>query len=152
MLQTESVPATLRVMNQKPLLADVMTTAPITVETTQPLSEVYTLLQNRSFHHVPVVDGDKPIGMIAASDILKLVYDIEGSDDFVLMTMLDHQFNIEDAMTAELITALHTDPLKKVADLMADGSLHSVVVVDDAGDLAGIVTSSDLIRQLSKLL
>lgn len=152
MLQTDSVPATLRVMNQKPLLADVMTTDPTTVETTQPLSEVYTLLQNRNFHHVPVVDGDKPIGMIAASDILKLVYDIEGSDDFVLMTMLDHQFNIEDAMTTELITVLHSDSLKTVADLLADGSVHSVVVVDDAGDLEGIVTSSDLIRQLSALL
>jgi len=129
-----------------------MTSDPQTVSLGQPLSEVYTLLQNRSFHHVPVVDGNVPVGMISATDILKLVYDIDGSDDRLLRTFLDHQFTLEDAMTTKLVTAQLGDDLRTVVDHMASGVIHSVMILNDDGELAGIVTSTDLIRQLGQLL
>lgn len=139
-------------MNNKPTIADVMTSEPETVHVGQPLSDVYTLLQNRSFEHVPVVDAGMPVGVIAATDILKLVYDVEGHDDRMLHTVLDHQFTLEDAMTVDLVTVARRDPLRSVVDHMANDSVHSVMVLDDAGALVGIVTSSDLIRLLGELL
>lgn len=139
-------------MKNKPTIADVMTSEPETVHVGQPLSDVYTLLQNRSFQHVPVVDGDVPVGLIAATDILKLVYDVEGHDDRMLHTILDHQFTIEDAMTVDLVTVGHEEPLRSVVDHMANGSVHSVIVLAEGGALAGIVTSSDLLRLLGDLL
>jgi CBS domain-containing protein len=139
-------------MKHKPQLSDVMTREPETVHIGQPLSDAYTLLQNRKYHHVPVVDGDTPVGMISSSDILKLVYDIEGNDDRMLRTMLDHQFRLEDAMSTELVTVRSGESVRKVAGHLSSGDNHSVVVVNDDGDLEGIVTSSDLIRQLAELL
>ena len=139
-------------MKNKPALIDVMTSDPETVHIAQPLSEVYVLLKNRSFHHVPVLDGDKPVGMIAASDIVRLVYDAEGADERMLRTLLDHQFTIEDAMTPELATVDIGDSLRKAAELMADGSVHSVLVLDLDGALAGIITSTDLIRLVVDML
>ncbi len=139
-------------MKNKPKLAELMTSDPQTVSLGQPLSEVYTLLQNRSFHHVPVVDGNVPVGMISATDILKLVYDIDGSDDRLLRTFLDHQFTLEDAMTTKLVTAQLGDDLRTVVDHMESGVIHSVMILNDDGELAGIVTSTDLIRQLGQLL
>ncbi len=129
-----------------------MTKDPETIHLGQSLSDAYTLLQNRSFHHVPVVDGLVPVGLIAATDILKLVYDIEGSDDRLLLTMLDHQFSLEDAMSVDLLSVHLDDPLRKVVDHLATGNAHSVIVLNDDGELEGIVTSSDLIRQLGELL
>lgn len=139
-------------MKNKPTLADVMTSEPETVHVGQPLSDVYTLLQNRRFQHVPVVDGDVPVGLIAATDILKLVYDVEGHDDRMLHSILDHQFTLEDAMSVDLVTVERGDPLRSVVDHMANGSVHSVIVLNDDGALAGIVTSSDLIRLLGEFL
>ena len=139
-------------MKNKPKLAELMTSDPQTVSLGQPLSEVYTLLQNRSFHHVPVVEGKVPVGMISATDILKLVYDIDGSDDRMLRTFLDHQFTLEDAMTTELITVQLDDELRTVVNHMASGVIHSVMVLTDDGELAGIITSTDLIWQLGQLL
>lgn len=139
-------------MKNKPTLAEVMTTDPETVHVGQPLSEVYVLLQNRSFHHVPVLDSGKPVGLIAATDILRLVYDAQGADERMLRTLLDHQFSIEDAMSEELITVSTSDPLRKAIDHMATGDVHSVVVLDADGGLAGIVTSTDLIRLLSEMI
>ena len=139
-------------MKHKPHLSDVMTRDPQTVHLGQPLSDAYAVLQNHPFHHLPVVDGDTPVGMISSTDILKLVYDVESNDDRMLRTMLDHQFTLEDAMTTELVTVRNAESVRKVANHMASGDVHSVVVVNDEGGLEGIVTSSDLIRQLAELL
>jgi CBS domain-containing protein len=139
-------------MKNKPLLSDVMTREPETVHIGQPLSDVYTLLQNRKYHHVPVVEGDTPVGMISSTDILKLVYDVQDGDDRMLRTMLDYQFNLEDAMSTELVTVRNGESVRKVAEHLSTGDIHSVIVVNDDGELEGIVTSSDLIRQLAELL
>ncbi len=139
-------------MKHKPQLRDVMTAEPKTVHIGQPLSDVYQVLESNPFHHVPVVNGDTPVGMISSTDILKLVYDVEHSDDRMLRTMLDHQFTLEDAMSTELITVKTTETVHTVANHLSSGAVHSVVVVDDDGELVGIVTSSDLIRQLAELV
>lgn len=139
-------------MKIKPALADVMTKEPETVEIGQPLSEVYTLLRNRSFHHVPVLDSGVPVGLISATDILRLVYDAEGRDEQQLRGLLDYQFSIEDAMTVDLVSVRKGDPVSTVVDRLADGTVHSVVVLDDKDQLVGIVTSTDLIRLLGRLL
>lgn len=129
-------------------ISDVMTTEVLTVDTSQPLSEVYDLFQARSIHHLPVVEGAKPVGMVSATDVLALVYDINNPGDHMMRTMLDHQFNIEDAMTTELELLTVDSTVRDAADRLADGDYHSVLVVDAVGDLVGIVTSTDLIRYL----
>lgn len=139
-------------MKHKPQLSDVMTREPDTVHLGQSLSAVYALLQKGDYHHVPVVDGDTPVGMISSTDILALVYDVESNDERMLRTMLDHQFTLEDAMSTELVTVRSGESVRKVANYMSTGETHSVVVVSDDGALEGIVTSSDLIRQLAELL
>ena len=139
-------------VKNKPKLSDVMSTEPVTVHLSQPISDVYILLQSHSFHHVPVVDGAKPVGLISATDILKLVYDVEGHDERMLRTFLDHQFTIEDAMSTDLIMMKQDEPLRVAVKHMSSGQVHSVLVVDDLGELTGIVTSTDLIQQLGELL
>ena len=139
-------------MKHKPQLSDVMTREPDTVHLGQPLSEAYALLQKGEYHHVPVVDGVVPVGMISSTDILALVYDVESNDDRMLRTMLDHQFTLEDAMSTDLVTVRNGESVRKVANHMSTGDTHSVVVVNDEGALVGIVTSSDLIRQLAELI
>jgi CBS domain-containing protein len=139
-------------MKHKPRITDVMTSDPETVHIGQSLADVYTVLQNGTFHHVPVVDGRKPVGMISATDILALVYDIDKNDDRMLRSMLEHQFTLDDAVSTDLITVQRDETLRAVADHLSHGSRHSVVVVNDEGDLDGIITSSDLIREFGALL
>ena len=131
-----------------PSISEVMTTEVITADRSQALSEVYDLFESRNIHHLPVMDGQKPVGMVSASDVLRLVYDIEDPTDRMMRSMLDHQFNIDDAMTVELDTLGVDATVHDAADRLSGGDYHSVVVVDAVGHLAGIVTSTDLIRYL----
>ena len=133
---------------KSPAITAVMTAEPRTVQRSEPLSEAYHLLQRAPFHHLPVMDGDDPVGLISSTDILKLVYDIDGNDDRLLSVMLDHQFNIDDAMTEELETLPSSATVKDAAKVLREGKIHSVLVIGDNGMLEGIVTSTDLIQFL----
>jgi CBS domain-containing protein len=51
---------------------------------------------------------------------------------------------IRDVMTETVVTAPSTAPVREVAELMRERNVGSVVLVDDAGRLAGFVTDRDL--------
>ena len=127
-----------------------MTSEPRTIERTDPISDAYGVLENAPFHHLVVVEGDEPVGMLSTADILRLVYDVDGYDERRLRTYLDHQFTIDDAMTTDLRTLGSEATIRDAAEAMAGGDIHSVVVVDE-GSLTGIVTTTDLVRFIRDL-
>jgi CBS domain-containing protein len=135
-------------MNPSASIAEVMTADPVTIDRSEPISEAYRLLRDAPFHHLPVLDGDEPVGMVATSDILRLVYDVDGVDDRALRTYIDHQFTMDDAMSVDLRTLAPDATVRDAAAALADGSIHSVLVMDE-GKIAGIVTTTDLVRWLS---
>lgn len=137
-------------MRQQAISA-LMTTDIVSIDVGQPLSDAYHALKGAPYHHIPVLDGDRPVGMISSTDVLKLVYDVEGASDKVLTAMLDHQFTIEDAMTPDLVTLPESATVHDAAELLADGKRHSVLILDADGTLAGIVTTTDLVRYLRDL-
>ena len=137
-------------MRQQPI-SNVMTTDVVSIDLDQPLSDAYHALQGAPYHHIPVLDGDRPVGMLSSTDILRLVYDVEGASDKMLTSMLDHQFTIEDAMTPDLVTLTESANVHDAAELLADSKRHSVLVVAADGSLVGIVTTTDLVRYLRDL-
>jgi len=129
-------------------ITQVMTPDPVTIQLDQPISEAYLILTNAPFHHLPVLDGDDAVGLVSTTDILKLAYDVDSADDEALMSLLDYQFNIEDAMTTPVVTLPTSATIKEAALALRDGTLHSVVVTDDDKKLAGIVTTTNLVEYL----
>lgn len=126
----------------------ILTREVISVHTGQKLSEVNRLFKEQPIHHVPVLDGRKPVGLISTNDIFKLIFNVEGTDDRMANAVLDHQFSISDVMQTGIKTLNSRSTVKDAAAILQDSSLYSVLVVDNAGDLAGIVTTTDLIRYL----
>ena len=129
----------------------VMTTAIVSVDRDEPLSAAYHALRGAPYHHIPVLENDRPVGMLSSTDILRLVYDVEGSSDKMLTSMLDHQFTIDDAMSDDLVTLTEASTVHDAAELLADGKRHSVLVLGVDGALVGIVTTTDLVRYLRDL-
>jgi len=61
--------------------------------------------------------------------------------------MLD--FRIEDIMTKNLFTVNHDEIVSEVAKLFDEHSFHHVLVVNNDGDLEGLISSTDLDRTKS---
>ncbi len=129
-------------------ITKVMSADLTTIQRGQRISEAYEIFKNAPFHHLPVLDGKTPVGVLSSTDILRLAYDVDGTDDRALDAILDHQFTIDNAMTPDPSTVPETATVKEAAELLSDGAIHSVIVLGESGDVAGIVTTTDLVQFL----
>jgi CBS domain-containing membrane protein len=136
-----------RSMKRTPI-TNVMSADLTTIQRGQRISEAYEIFKHAPFHHLPVLDGKSSVGVLSSTDILRLAYDVDGTDDRALEAILDHQFTIDDAMTPDLSTLPDTATVKEAAELLSDGATHSVIVLEQSGDPAGIVTTTDLVQFL----
>ena len=135
-------------MKRNEPIKSIMATDITTVNVTQKLSEVRRLMSEQQIHHVPVVSGKKLVGLISATDMVRLSFSAYGADERAVDAMLDHEFSIEKAMKTDLVTIRGSGTVREASKLLRDGTFHSLPVIDDDGALLGIVTSTDLIRYL----
>lgn len=126
----------------------IMATNPVTVHEKQKLSDVHHLIVERKIHHVPVVSGEHLIGLISGNDLLRVSWgDVNRQDPRQVDALLD-TLSIRDVMQEDVVTMNSTDTVRRAAELLSQGEYHSVPVLDDAGVLVGMVTSTDLIKYL----
>ncbi len=135
-------------MKRNEPITHLMTTDLKTVHAHQKVSDVRKIMADNGFHHVPVVSGDKLLGIISASDILAISVQGVGSDEREMDAYLDHQFSLESLMHKNLKTIEAGGTVRDAANVLAEGSFHALPVVDGSGKLTGMVTSTDLIRYL----
>jgi CBS domain-containing protein len=126
----------------------VLTTEVITVHLNQKLSYVNQIFNEKSIHHIPVLEGKKPIGMITTTDIYKLIHNVDTHDKREIDSMLDNDFTIADIMSKDLVSLPLTSTVKDAAGILQNSTRHSVIITDKDGDFSGIVTSTDLIKYL----
>jgi CBS domain-containing protein len=134
-------------MKRNESITHLMTTRLVTVHTGQRLSEVRKAMTDGGFHHVPVVSGKKLIGMLSATDLLRVTYEY-GVDERQNDVVLDHTVAIRELMTTTPITVKTSSTIRDAVGILAEGKFHSLPVVDDNGDLAGLVTTTDVLRYL----
>ena len=121
-----------------------------TVQVGQRLSEVSELMRSEAFHHVPVVDGARLVGILSATDLLRVSYEY-GVDDRHNNAVLDDTVTIRELMT-EPLTVRHDATVRDALELLASGKFHAVPVVGDAGEVVGILTTTDVVRNVLDLV
>ena len=121
-----------------------------TVHIEQKLSDVRKILADPTIHHVPVLHGNTIVGLISATDMLKMTFTAYGGDDRSFDAYLDHEFTVEQVMTRSLTTLPRKATIRDAAQLLAQGTFHAVPVIE--GDtFEGLVTSKNLIAHLRDL-
>lgn len=133
-------------MKKRESISKIMTPNPITVNKTNKVSDVAQIFKEKNIHHIPVVSGDKLIGMISKTDIDKVSFVTNLQDDKVNTAIYD-SLEIEQIMTSQLDTVQQDDEIREAATLLAGGRYHAIPVLE-GGQLQGIVTSTDVINYL----
>jgi len=135
-------------MTQSTPISELMSSPVRTVAVSAKLSEVRRALTHGNFHHVPVVSGDKLVGIVSSRDLLR-VYRESGSkapgkaDD-----LLDSSATIGEIMSTDLVVIRSHESVETAINLIATGAIHSVLVLDPDERLVGIVTDTDLLEYL----
>ncbi len=136
-------------MKRNEPVSKIMSTHLVTVHHGEPVSKVRQLIREHGIHHIPVVSGQKLVGIISNSDVLRVSFgDAFNADERAVDATLDHTMTIEQLMQKDPVAVRENAPIREAAQTLADGNFHSLPVVSDGQKLVGMVTSTDLIRYL----
>jgi CBS domain-containing protein len=121
-------------------VTEIMTPAPVTCGPDDKLDYAAKLMLNHDCGEIPVVDGPKVIGVITDRDItIRAV--ASGKDP--------HDVEVRSLMTQPVYTTGEFDSIERATDLMDRKHIRRLPVVDRNGRLVGILSKTDLVRQVN---
>ena len=117
-------------------ISEVMTRDVQTVRPDQPVQQAASFMLSADAGSIPVIDGDRLIGMITDRDIaVRGVAKGYGPDT-----------PVRELMTNDVICVRSDDDVDDVATKMSDAQVRRLPVIDDQERLCGIVSLGDLSR------
>lgn len=115
-------------------IRDVMSRDIQTAQPTDTLEAVAARMKTGDFGFVPVVEGDRLVGTVTDRDIA-----IRGVGEG-----RPPQAAVAEVMSRGATTVLDSDDLRVALDLMADGRIRRLPVLDKHDRLVGVVSLGDL--------
>ena len=119
------------------LVREVMTPRPdmITVPVTASVDELVAIAAREGFSRVPITDNGDVVGLIIVKDLLPLLTDGQRPGS-LREVMRPVEFVPETKLASSLLAE------------MQSSRVHQMIVVDEYGEVAGLVTIEDLIEEL----
>jgi CBS domain-containing protein len=146
-------------------VADVMTPDPVSVTPNTVLKDAIQLLADKHIGGLPVIDeAGALVGVLSESD---LMWQATGVDTPAYIMLLDsviylknpNQYNqelhkalgqlVKDVMTAKVITITPEKSLREAAHLMHDKRIRRLPVVNEGGQVVGMLTRGDIVREMA---
>jgi len=144
---------------------DVMTADVVTIRKDSSIEELSELLIENKISGVPVTDEKGGlIGIVTEADIIVRDTDLHFPRYFKLLDAIIYleslskfrdnlkkhlATKVEDIMTRKVITIKPQTLLSQASEIMLEKKINRLPVVDDAGNLAGIVTRADIVRSMA---
>lgn len=138
---------------------DVMVSPVITVGENTSVRDAARLLIEKRISAVPVVDHDgKLVGIVSEADFMHRPETgtdrpaswwlslISGERALAEEYAKSHAKTVRDVMTKTVQTARPDTPLHEIADMLAEKHIKRVPIVNQAGDLVGIITRANIVQ------
>jgi len=126
----------------------IMSTNLITVSPSATLAEARTLMHEHRIHHLPVLDGDKLIGLISLTNVLAATDSFLRDDGSRIHA---DEIGITDAMVTDVATVDVSASLRHAALFLEKHKIGCLPVMDNE-DLVGIITDTDFVAVAINLL
>ena len=135
-------------MKKRVPITEIMTSNVVTLTTIDELTTAETLFKKHNIRHIPVVEGNKVIGMLSYTDLMRISFaDAIDETESEVDTMVYNMFSIGQVMVKDVATVPINATVKDVAQFLALKEFHALPVIDN-DKLVGIVTTTDLIKYL----
>ena len=121
------------------LVTDIMTKALISVNPSTTAFQVAKMMEQGGIGAIIVKENEIPIGIVTDRDFATKV----------ASNNLPFETPVEKIMSSPLITINHKEPIAAAAEMMNTKKIRKLAVAEE-GKIIGIITSTDLVRQLAK--
>lgn len=129
-------------------VSTIMTRNIVKLNLTDDLTKAEMLFKKHNIRHIPVVVGNKIVGMLSYTDLLRISFaDAIGDDDDVVDTTVYNMFTVEQVMAKKLVSISSDTTIKEAAEILASKEFHALPVCEGQL-LVGIITTTDLINYL----
>lgn len=147
-------------------VSDFMITDVVAVQSSTSVLEMLTKLVEHKIGGVPVVDSNcRLIGMISDGDVIRFLKpNTKRVYDFFSYVITTDPETLESTIATKLQTEVNQimhkknlysvtpdDPLEKAIDILSHHHFKKIPVVNGNGQLVGVISRGDVIRQLSKM-
>ena len=131
-------------------IKDVMASQVVAVPPFARAEHALDLMLRHCFRHLLVVENNHLIGVITLADILGL----QASGAFQRLTFADMLIDLEQnivasMMTTSPVTVSELDNIEHALRLMSEHRCSGLPVINDDGDIAGLITESDIVELVS---
>jgi acetoin utilization protein AcuB len=134
------------------LVKDWMSPAPLTVSPETPVLEALRLLKERKFRRLPVMEGSKLIGMVTDKDLKDAMPSKATTLSVWEMNYLLSKLTVREVMASPVLSVNALETIEDAALRMQERKLGGVPVLDNAGALVGILTITDVLGALVRVL
>ena len=117
-----------------------MSASPVVIQQDRPLTEAIALMQEHNVRHLPVLEGQAPIGILSERDVA-----MAGS----LVPDAWELIPVAEAMTPQPYSVPADTKITEVARAMAEHQYGAVLVTNDEGALLGVFTTTDALAVLA---
>jgi CBS domain-containing protein len=115
-------------------IQEAMTPNPTTVEPTTTAEEAARIMKSEDVGALPIVEGDKLVGVITDRDIaIRIVAEGRGADT-----------TVGEIASKDVVTVDPQQSLEEAARLMAEHQVRRLPVVEEDGRLVGILAQADI--------
>jgi CBS domain-containing membrane protein len=129
-------------------VSEIMSRYIVSVTPNTSVLEIKSLFDSNNFHHLPVVDNGKLMGIISKINVYQVTH-----CDALFRSKSDQEFNnrllksilAEEIMSKHLVVLSPTDTVVEAAALFSKNKYHALPVIDN-GKFVGIVTTYDLLE------
>ncbi|MEZ4931844.1 MAG: CBS domain-containing protein [Saprospiraceae bacterium] len=135
--------------DKKAKVSQVMTSEVVTVQSNDTMDKVAELFKSNYFHHIPVVDYGKVVGIISSMDYHMLEdhftlfnnKNSEAMNEAIMRSLL-----VKDVMTQQIAVIGPDDTVEFAAGIFRENLFHALPVADSHKNFLGIITSYDLLN------
>jgi CBS domain-containing protein len=134
------------------VVADIMTRNIVTLREEENLLAIEDGMERFELRHLPVVDGDKLVGLITHRDVLRFTHSClrnKGFDRAIDEKKQEESF-VASVMRQNVKTVSPDTPLKQAAKMLVDNRIGCLPVVEQDNTLVGIVTEYDFAKLFAK--
>ena len=116
------------------------------------LSVLEKMMENKKVGHIFITNLNQLLGVVSDGDIKRRKSYLAGTDVSTAREEQTLETKAHQIMTRELHTLRPESDIIGALDLLLTHDIHSIPIVDGGGKLLGIITTTDLLKYLKKLL
>ena len=124
------------------LVRDVMTKEPRVVRRDTSVQEVVATMNKYDISSIIVVEGKRPVGIVTHKDIISKLVQTRIPPEAV---------TAREIMSSPIVAIGEDASVEEAARLMSKKRIKKLIVLGSNNELAGIITSSDLVREAPKM-